>query len=140
MQVGQDLLRSVALGSLLSPIVLHHGEMRFREENQIYQILRKVINNDHFAHFEREFLRKVSILGKLFIDLAQRKAKRGDLNRKRASCFPEGSAVEQNCFWDTTASQDQFQAVRIRALPLMVNTKCLGRLEKQSGFGHISFL
>lgn len=137
--MGQDLLGSVALGSLLSPTVLHHGEMRFKE-NQIYQLLRKVINNYHFAHFEREFLRKVSILGKLFMDLAQRKAKREDLNRKRASCFQEGSAVEQNCFWDTTASQDQFQAVRIRALPLTVNTKCLGRLEKQSGFGHISFL
>lgn len=139
MQAGQDLLRSVALGSLLSPTVLHHGEMRFREENQIYQLLRKVINNYHFACFEREFLRKVSILGQLFMDLAQRKAKR-DLNRKRASCFQEGSAVEQNCFWDTTASQDRFQAVRIRALPFMVNTKCLGRLEKQSRFGHISFL
>ena len=38
-------------------------------------------------------------------------------------------------------NQDQFQVARIRALPLqMVNTKCLGRLEKQSGFGHISFL
>lgn len=38
-------------------------------------------------------------------------------------------------------SQHQFQVARIRALPLqMVNTKCLGRLEKQSGFGHISFL
>lgn len=53
MQAGQDLLRSVALGSLLSPTVLHHGEMRFREEKQIYQLLRKVINNYHFACFER---------------------------------------------------------------------------------------
>lgn len=98
MQVGQDLLRSVALGSLLSPIVLHHGEMRFREENQIYQLLRKVINNYRFARFEREFLRKVSILGKLFMDLAQRKAKREDLNRKRGSVSRKGQQLNKTVF------------------------------------------
>lgn len=116
------------------------GNEIYRRESNLLT-LRKSSTLPFCPSFQREFLRKGPILGKLPIDLAQRKGeRRGGLYRKRVSCFQEDlSSVRQDCFLDTTGSQDQCRVARIRALPFMVNTS-LGRLEKQSGFGHISFL